>query len=183
MKKDTTGNYNANGTALDIPDETMVMVKLRNRLEWLMFRLGQYGFDVCVRYDTLRDEKNFTIQVGAFPRIDTNDPVGYLLELLQKKEGGDVMEMERILEMERDKFRLENKKLKSENERLREERSEHKATIKEMHNVINRHLLDRVEALIPIDHEKMALELSHLVTAQVERENERYVKALESEDD
>jgi hypothetical protein len=91
MTNDTSGNlFIADGTAVDIPDETMIMVKARdikNRLEWLMFCLGQYGFDVMLRYDTLREDKNFTVQVGKYPRVDTNDPVGYLLEILQKKKG------------------------------------------------------------------------------------------------
>lgn len=91
MTNDTSGNFSiTDRTAVDIPDETMIMVRagdIKNKLEWLMFCLGQYGFDVMVRYDALREDKNFTVQVGKYPRQDTNDPVGYLSEILQKKKG------------------------------------------------------------------------------------------------
>jgi len=92
MTSDSSGNYSTTGWEINIdnlPEDTMVAVKigdLRNRLEWLMFRLGQYGFDVYVRYDTLRQDNNFTVQIGKYPRIDTNDPVAHLSEMLHKKE-------------------------------------------------------------------------------------------------
>ena len=89
---DDSGNYSVVNGDFDInglPDDTMILVRakdLRNRLEWLMFRIAQYGFSVHVKYDAWRKEKNFTVLVGNYPRADVEDPVRYLAEILQSKE-------------------------------------------------------------------------------------------------
>jgi len=95
MSNDTTGNYTARGGIKnldDMPDDALVgvMVKdLKGRLEWLMFCIGQYGFSTFVKFDPFREDNNFTVMVGKYPREDTNDPVGYLSEILRKKRESD----------------------------------------------------------------------------------------------
>jgi len=81
-----TGNINIE----DLPDDAIVCVRvadLKDRMEWLMFRLGQYGFPVFVRFDPFREDKNFTVMIGNYPREDTNKPTEYLLNALNEKEG------------------------------------------------------------------------------------------------
>ena len=74
-----TNSYKPSGT--DATNESEEVLNL----ERLMFYIGQYGFNVFVKYDAFRKDNNFTVMVGGYPRTDTNDPVGCLREIYQKK--------------------------------------------------------------------------------------------------
>ena len=89
MSNDTTGSYNVSDINFEeLPDDTVVGVQVKDwksRLEWLMFCIGQYGFSTFVKFDPFREDNNFTVMVGKYPRKDTNDPIEYLSEILRKK--------------------------------------------------------------------------------------------------
>ena len=90
INNDTTGSYTGSYNVSDIdfeelPDNTVVGGDWKNRLEWLMFCIGQYGFPTFVKFDPFREDNNFTVMVGKYPRKDTNDPIEYLSEILRKK--------------------------------------------------------------------------------------------------
>ncbi|MGC9385011.1 MAG: hypothetical protein ACP5D6_10465 [Kosmotogaceae bacterium] len=87
--KDLTGKYStaANNPMdlMELPDKTLVSVYvdvLKYPLEHLMKLVALRGFSCFVKCDAARTQNIFTVMVGNYPRIDTDNPKQYLMEIL-----------------------------------------------------------------------------------------------------
>ena len=56
--------------------------EISNELEWVLRKACLDGHPIMVRVDPQRDFDCFTVQIGNYPRVDTDDPVGVLIEAL-----------------------------------------------------------------------------------------------------
>lgn len=68
------------------PDDTFVQVRKRDvtdKLAALMRSVGQSGSHVFVRYDPVRDDKNFTVMIDSTRVGDGNDPAEIIRQYLR----------------------------------------------------------------------------------------------------
>jgi hypothetical protein len=87
--KDLTGEYStaANNPMdlMELPDNTLVSVYvdvLKYPLEHLMKLVALRGFSCFVKCDAERNQNIFTVMVGKYPRVDTDNPKQYLMKIL-----------------------------------------------------------------------------------------------------